>query len=187
MAWEEESIESGAHFEEVGGRTSKIKMIVMALLAIGLLAGAWFGYQWWSNRPKTEDPKPTEEAATATGQEEVDEPEETALGYTVPMEKFTVNVTGGGTSHYLVTTIVLEVTTPELKAKMVDQEDTSLFRIKTRDAILSILRAKSYEEIRDADTSREVATEIRVHLNNKVLKSDPGKVRAVYFQDFVVD
>ncbi len=197
MAWEEESIESGADFEEVGGKTSKLKLIIIVLIVLVLAAGGYFAYQKFFNKPpepeqaaetdqkKAEGGETTVASDGSGGDDPVDEPEEDGgLSFRVNLEKFTINLSGSGTPHYLVCTIVLEVDSEMLKTEMTDVEDPKLYMIKTRDAILQILRAKKYEEIRDSATAREVAKEIKFRLN-KIYSS--GKVRNVYFSEFVVD
>lgn len=198
MAWEEESIASGADFEEVGGRKNKIKMILILLVVVGLGVAGWMfkdkilggGKDEDQDKEKTEKTeaaaKPAAEgeaagtaAAAGTGEEGAP-----AVGFQVKLEKFTVNLSGSTTSHYMVATIVLEVTTAQLHAEYIDPEDKTLAMIKTRDTINELLGSKTVEEARDPAARKELAKEIKFRLN-RFLKS--GQVANVYFNDVLVD
>ncbi len=195
MAWEEESIESGADFEEVGGRKKKIKMILILVVVIGLSAAGWmFKDKILGGGDKAEDKdkkeQPAEAAKPADGTE-ASAPAEpgaegvpAASGFQVKLEKFTVNLASTGSPHYMVTTIVLEVTTQILRDEYVDVEDKTLAMIKTRDTINELLGSKTVEEARDPAARKELAKEIKFRLN-RFLKS--GQVANVYFNDVLVD
>ncbi len=178
MAWEEESIEGGADFEEVGGKKSPLKLIIIILVALGLAAGGYFAYKKFFNKP------PEEEENTETPVEE-EVVEEDVTGFPVSLNKFTINLNDSGSSeHFLVTTISLEVSTQELKLALDDPDDKKLYKIKTRDAILKILREQSYEEIKAPETIKHVSDKIKVRLS-RIFKKD-GEVLNVYFSDLLI-
>ncbi len=180
MAWEEESIEGGADFEEVSGKKSPLKLIIIIVVVILVLGGGYFAYKNFM----TSDPE-TEETAEKKDEEplpEDDEPED-EIGFKVDLEKFTLNLAGSTGSHFLVTSLSLEVTSQELKDDLLDVEDKKLYMIKTRNKILDILRKKTFKEINDPDATRVIAKEILFQLN-KIYKS--GKVRNVYFSEIMV-
>ena len=178
MAWEEESIEGGAEFEEVGGKKSPIKLILIIVGVIAVLAGGFFAYKkFFAADPEEE---PTEENGEKPEEPEV--PPDTP-GFKVNLAKFTLNLAGKGDPHYLVCTIALEVDNEELKNDILDPDDKKLYMIKTRDTILGILRSKTFTEMNDPATAREVTKEIRFKLDRIY---NNGKVRNVYFSEFVV-
>ncbi len=180
MAWEEESIEGGADFEEVSGKKSPVKLIIMIVAVILVLGGGYFAYtKFFASEPETEE---TAEKNADEPVPEDDTPED-EIGFKVDLEKFTLNLAGGTGSHFLVTSLSLEVTTQELKDDILDVEDKKLYMIKTRNKILDILRKKTFKEINDPDATRVIAKEILFQLN-KIYKS--GKVRNVYFSDIMV-
>ncbi len=177
MAWEEESIEGGADFEEMGGKKSPIKLILIVVVVLLVAAGGWFAYKKFMSKPD----KPPEEAAV---KEEpaapTDEP-----GFPVQLEKFTLNLTSAtGGSHVLVTKVTLEVSTLELQTALREADDKKLYMIKTRDTILSILRRRSYKDMSDPDITKEIAKEVQFKLN-PIYKAD-GEVKNVYFSELMV-
>lgn len=182
MAWEEESIESGVDFEEVGGKKSKLKLIIIVVVLLAVLGGAYFAYTKFMAKPDTPEGEDAEAAAAAEAEEPEPEP---VIGHKVDLEKMTINLSGaGGGRHYLVCKLALEVTTPELKTALEDPEDTKLYMAKTVNAILEIMREKTYEEVRDSGSSRELAQEIRFKLSRLYTEGD---VMAVYFSEFLID
>ncbi|CAM2068549.1 Flagellar protein FliL [Sulfidibacter corallicola] len=180
MAWEEESIDTGADFEEVGGKRNPLKLIIMAVAVLALAAGGFFAYKYF-----TKEKPATAEGEEGTGQEaEAPDVPVPATGQKVDLDKFTLNLADKGKPHYLVTTIALEVTTEELKTALDDATDPKLYRVKTRDTILRILRAKTFKEINDPATLKEVSKEIEFKLNR--IYNQDGKVMNVYFTEFMV-
>jgi len=184
MAWEEENISEGVDFERVdGGGGSKKKLIMIALAVILVAAGGFAVYKFLlsgGDEAETEAAEgETPESETAA--EAAPEPE---IGFKVDLDKFTLNLMGkGGDSHFLVATMALEVTTEELKMDLLDPEDKKLYMIKTRDTILEILRQKSYQDVADPASSKEIAKEILYRLNRIYTN---GKARNVFFSEFVV-
>ncbi len=179
MAWEEENIGEGSDFEQVGGGSgSKKKLIMIAVAVVVLLGGGYAAYKFFLSGDD-------EAAQTADGEEAVEEPApEPEIGYKVDLDKFTLNVTGKGDQlHFLVTTLSLEVTTEELKNDLLDPEDKKLYMIKTRDAILDVLRQKTFQEASSPEASKEISKEIVFRLN-RIYAS--GKARGVFFSDFVL-
>ncbi|MDJ0840421.1 MAG: flagellar basal body-associated FliL family protein [Acidobacteriota bacterium] len=184
MAWEEESIESGVDFEEVGGKNSKLKLIIIIVGVLAILAAAYFAYtKFFAGEDEPAEGEEGTAQVDGGGAEEEAPPPDTP-GFPVKLDKFTLNLSGSATPHYLVTTISLEVTTQELKTAIEDPNDQFLYTIKTRDAILEILRGKSYEEVKDPATSVELKKEIKFRLD-RIYRE--GKVKSVYFDQFLID
>jgi len=204
MAWEEESLESGVDFEEVGGKKSKLKLILIVVGVLGLAAAGYFGYQkFMANDDPVENgdgdtaggdnsggDKSGANKAGANGSDQGDADQlgddggnDDTPGFKVDLEKFTINLSGP-TSHYLVVTISLEVSTEALQADLIDMDDKKLYMVKTRSKIQEILRAKTYEEVKESDFTLDAEKEIRNQLR-RIYKT--GKVKAVYFPDILID
>lgn len=180
MAWEEESIDTGADFEEVGGKRNPIKLIIIVVVVLAILAGAWFAYGYFTK----EEPVAEGENGEGTGEqvEEVVEEVMPEAGHKIALDKFTLNLADKGKPHFLVTTLALEVTTEELKTQV--ESDAKLYNTKTRDTILRILRTKTFKEVSDQATMKEVSKEIQHKLNR--IYGEDGKVMNVYFTEFMV-
>ena len=177
MAWEEESIEGGADFEEVGGKKSPIKMIILVVVASLVLGGG--GYFAYSFLVKEETPTEEDSEVLVEEVEPVDE-----TGFKVDLDKFTLNLAGtGSTARFLVAALSLEVSTEELKNDLTQPEDAKLYMVRTRDTILNILRRKTFKEMNDPDISKEIGKEIMFKLN-RIYKN--GEVKNVYFTELLV-
>lgn len=180
MAWEEESIDTGADFEEVGGKRNPIKLILIAVVLLAVVAGGWFAYKHFTKEEVAEGEKP--ESTKGEKVEEVVEEVIPDAGFKVDLEKFTLNLADTGKPHYLVVKISLEVTPETLKTSL--ETDDKLYQTKTRDLILNVLRGKTMKEVNDAATMKEITKEIQHKLNR--IYGDDGKVMNVYYTEFMV-
>ncbi|MDK2855163.1 MAG: flagellar protein FliL [Bacillota bacterium] len=105
-------------------------------------------------------------------------PAQTGMGPTYSLDSFNVNLADQDSRHFLKTTITLELGTPGV-AKELEKRQAQV-----RDIIISILREKTAEELKDGNaTVQKLKDEIKSRLNN-VLSS--GQVTAVYFTEFIV-
>ena len=162
MAWEEESLESGVDFEEVGGKKSKLKLILIVVGVLALAAGGYFAYQkFMANDDPVENGGGNKAGGDKSGGDKSggdgassksngngngnsnsnsngdgdgdlagdDGGDEDTPGFKVELEKFTINLSGP-TSHYLVVTISLEVSTKILQEDLIDQDDKKLYMVK---------------------------------------------------------
>lgn len=179
MAWEEESIDGGADFEEVGGKKNLIKMILLIVVGLTVLGGIGYAVYFFFLQEKPE----TEEAAVEAETAEVVEAPEPETGFKVDLDKFTLNLADKGEPRYLVARVALEVSTEALQTSMTDENDPKLHRLKTRDQILQILRSKTSAEINDPNALREIGKEVQFKLN-RIYKE--GKILNVYFVEFVM-
>lgn len=179
MAWEEESIDGGADFEEVGGKKNMIKMILLIVVGLAVLGGIGYAVYFFFLQEK---PEAEAEGENAEVVEEVAEPEP-ETGFKVDLEKFTLNLADKGEPRYLVARVALEVSTEQMQTDMTDENDPKLYRLKTRDQILQILRSKTSDEINDPNALREIGKEIQFKLN-RIYKD--GKVLNIYFVEFVM-
>jgi len=182
MAWEEESIESGVDFDDGGGKKSFVKIAIIAVVVVALGAAAYFAYTKFLAGDDSEETAAEDGNGDAAADQPAEELPPPEVGFKVDLEKFTLNLSGGD-ARYLVCTIALEVSTEELKL-MLEESENSLQMVKTRDAIIQIMRAKTVEEVRDPAALREIANEIKFKLSRLYAEGD---VMNVYFSEFLID
>ncbi|WP_303850637.1 flagellar basal body-associated FliL family protein [Seleniivibrio woodruffii] len=166
MAEEEKTAEEGA--KKKGG---KLKLIIIAVVALIILGGGGFlAYKLFL--------APKDEAADAehAKKEEVAAPEN-EVGVLYPLETFIVNMADNDGSRYLKVTIQLELDHTEMLKEELDKRVPQL-----RDAILTILSAKTYEEISSAQGKLILKQEILRRLNSLL---PFGQITNVYFTEFV--
>ncbi|AGB40638.1 flagellar basal body-associated protein [Halobacteroides halobius DSM 5150] len=97
------------------------------------------------------------------------------LGPTTKLNQFLVNLSNG--NRFIKINVVFEVSN---KATIKEIKDRNP---QIRDAIISILRTKSYKEITSTRGTRKLRTEIMNDINKLLLK---GKITNVFFTEFVV-
>lgn len=187
MAWEEENIE-GAEFEEVGGTKSRLKLIIIIVAAVLVLGGG--GFVVWKFFLQ-DDAAVAEEVAEASepsedmeAEDDVEDPGAAPeTGFRVDLKEFTINLADEDEDRYMKASIVLEVSTMELRDAMKDEADAKLYMVKSRDLILDILRSKTASDMSDPANIRELRKEISTRLNSVVRE---GKVMEVYITDILV-
>jgi flagellar FliL protein len=108
------------------------------------------------------------------------------IGVLIPISPdIIVNIMSAGGERYLKVSLVLEVDTVKGKEKAtkVVQEEISKRIPQFRDAIISILRVKTKEEIDEKEGKDLIRKEIINTVNNFLIS---GKIKNIYFQDFVI-
>ncbi|MDD5051510.1 MAG: flagellar basal body-associated protein FliL [Sulfuricurvum sp.] len=172
--------------EEEGKKKSSnmLLIIIVAVLVLVLIIGGVVAFLMMGNEDATakegatakkEAPATSEKEASAessAGNEET-----TEVGLMFPLETFTVNLLSESGRRYLKVEMNLEMGGEELSPEL--EEKKPVFR----DIIIRILSSKSLEEISTIKGKEKLKQEI-VHDLNTRLKD--GKVKNVYFTDFVV-
>ncbi len=103
--------------------------------------------------------------------------DETSIGPMVDIREFIVNIISEDERHYVKAALTVELSNEAV------QEEFNLRLPQVRDAILLLVGNKTYEELQDLQGKKQLKAEI-MHKLNAILKS--GKVKAIYFTDFVV-
>jgi flagellar FliL protein len=108
------------------------------------------------------------------------------IGVLIPITPdIIVNIMSAGGERFLKVNLVLEINTvkgKEKAAKAVQEEITGRVP-QLRDAIISILRTKTKEEIDEKEGKDLIRKEIINTVNNFLIS---GKIKNIYFQDFVI-
>ncbi|UCZ55514.1 flagellar basal body-associated FliL family protein [Desulfurispirillum indicum] len=169
MAIEDKEEKESSNSPAKGGGSKKLLIIILILVLVLLLAGAGAYFLLRSPAPA---------AAPGAGADVPGAPTETTeIGTMYPMDTFIVNLADVLGKRYLRVTIQLEMDNPRL-ARELDRRSPQL-----RDAVLTILSSKKYEDISTAQGKLRLRSEI-VSRVNAFLTS--GSIRRVYFTEFVV-
>ena len=147
-----------------GGKTSKV---VVALLVLNLGASGFSTFKLVTAKPA--------EAAHASAAEAPKTLEVT--GPVVALEPFVVNLDEPGTARYLKVTIQIELTNAEAEPAI--EKSKQLIR----DTILSHLSGLHVKDTLGASAKDTLRTELQANVEKVV---GTGKVRRVFFQEFVV-
>jgi len=100
------------------------------------------------------------------------------IGKLIPMETFTVNLAGTRGSKYARINMELEVDGPKV------EEEIDKRKPQIRDIIIILLSSKTYDSVTTKEGKLFLRNEIKDTLNSFLTK---GKVKQVYFTDFVVN
>lgn len=160
MAAKDDQVADGA--QEKGN--GKMKLIIIILASVLVVGGGVAGYFIFAGGHKGKA-----EAKT--------EAEPAGLPSIVTMEPFIVNIYDGQDLRYLRVRVELEVANEEMKA------EAEARKAPLRDAILVLLTTKTMLDIRDQQGKNQLRQEIFTVSNNIL---PPGKLKKVYFTDFVV-
>ncbi len=152
--------------------SNKILIILIGVFLLVVVAmGGGFFMMW--NKMSSMNVVNNEEVENDT---EAEEPVET-MGPTKRLETFIVNLADKGGTRYLRVSMDLEIENEET-GKVVDKRLP-----KIRDAILTILPTKKYEDIGTVEGKSALRNEILTKLNELM---EPEKIKNIYFTEFIV-
>ncbi len=172
---EEENVaeESGEPKKKKGGKLKLIIIILLLLIILGVLGGA--GYMMFLK------PKPEETAENAPAKKSAapkkEKKEGTGIGMLYPLENFIVNMADSGGTRYLRVTLQLELDDTKKFVEALDMRKPQL-----RDAILTVLASKRYEEVSSAQGKLILKQELLRRLNSLITE---GSIVNIYFTEFV--
>lgn len=153
---------------EAGGSKKKLMIIIAA--AVVLLIGAGIGAFFFLNGEDETVLTPEQEQALLERQAK-------EVGPMVDLESFIVNILDQGEVRYLKAAITLEADTPEAAAEI----NQRMPQIK--DAVLLLIGNKTFAELSDLQGRLQLRAELLNRVNSLLLV---GKVKRIYFTDFVV-
>lgn len=157
-----------------GGGKKKLFIIIGAAIVVLLLlgGGAFFFLSKQKHAVETEEKKDPGH--------EVPVPElsqSAAIGPMVDITEFIVNIISDEANHYVKASLTIELTN-----ELVKQEVTQRMP-QIRDAILLLVGNKTYEELQDLQGKKQLKAELTSKINSFL---QAGKVKSIYFTDFVV-
>jgi flagellar FliL protein len=114
-----------------------------------------------------------------------------AIGPMIEIKEFIVNIISEGDRHYVKASLTIElinnpaVVDKDTKATGNDvaKDEASQRMAQIRDSILLLIGNKTYDELQDLQGKKQLKAELASKINS-ILQS--GKVKEIYFTDFVV-
>ena len=128
-------------------------------------------------KPKPADSADAAPAKTTQAAPKKEAKEGGGIGPLYPMENFIVNMADSGGTRYLRVTLQLELDQTKKFPEMLDMRKPQL-----RDAILTVLASKRYEEVSSAQGKLILKQELLRRINSLVTE---GTIVNIYFTEFV--
>ncbi len=154
-----------------GGKKKKLIIIIAAVLLVLLIGGGVAGFLMMKNNKQEEETDPAQEVPVP----EISE--ETEVGPMIEITEFIANIISEDNNHYVKAAMSLELTNEAAK------EEATLRMPQIRDSVLLLIGNKTYDELHDLQGKKQLKAEILSKINGYL---QSGKVRAIYFTDFVV-
>ena len=101
----------------------------------------------------------------------------TEIGPMLNITEFIVNIISEDNNHYVKGAITLELSNEDVK------EEATARMPQIRDTVLLLVGNKTYEELQDLQGKKQLKAELSSKINGFL---QTGKVRSIYFTDFVV-
>ena len=129
-----------------------------------------------------------EQAATSDAASDAEKEDELALEdldtkKVFKVEDLIVNLAGDRARRLLKLTIRLEISSEKLMEALEDA-DNDYYKVKLRDKLITLLSAKTLDDIEQPDSKTRIRREIRDELN--LLFNTSNGIQHVYFTDFMV-
>jgi len=155
-----------------GGSKKKLFIIIGAVVLLLLIGGGVAG--WFFLKP---EPPPPEELEPGLQVPVPNLTQTTEIGPMVNIEEFVVNIISGDSPHYVKASLTVELSNEDVKPEVEQRMP------QVRDAVLLLIGNKTYEELQDLQGKRQLKAELKSKINSFL---QGGKVRAIYFTNFVV-
>lgn len=158
--------------EEGAGKKKKLVIIIAGILILLLIGGgaAWF-FLFKKDTPAPEEVDPGEQVPVPRLSQQAE------IGPMVDIKEFIVNIISADNPHFVRASLTVELTTEEVKIEVEKRMP------QVRDAILLLIGNKTYEELQDLQGKRQLKAEMTSKINSFL---QDGKVKSIYFTDFVV-
>ncbi|MBI5194320.1 MAG: flagellar basal body-associated FliL family protein [Nitrospirae bacterium] len=149
-----------------GGKPGLIKLVIIAVVALMLMGGGFFGYKVFSKK----------EHGPEKGELAKEEKEKHEPGQMIALDPFVINLADEDIK-YLKITINLEVDSEKVK------EEATNRMPQIRDTILMLMTSKTSEDVKDVGGKLKLQDEMVSRINHNL---SVGKVKSVYFTEFVM-
>ncbi len=155
-----------------GGSKKKLFIIIGAVVVVLLIAAGVAGFFLLNKKKAAEE---TKDPGLEVPVPELNQ--NSTIGPMVDISEFIVNIISGEANHYVKAALTIELSNEEVK------EEVNKRMPQIRDSILLLVGNKTYEELQDLQGKKQLKAELTSKING-ILQS--GKVKAIYFTDFVV-
>lgn len=155
-----------------GGSKKKLIIIVAAVVLVLLIGGGVAAFLLLGG-----DKKDAEEQDPGLDVPVPEISQTTEIGPMLNITEFIVNIISEDNNHYVKGAITLELSNEEVK------EEATARMPQIRDSVLLLVGNKTYEELQDLQGKKQLKAELSSKINGFL---QAGKVRAIYFTDFVV-
>lgn len=156
---------------ESGGSKKKLFIIIGAVVLVLLIGGGVAGWFFLKKEPPAEEQDPGQQVPVP------DLTPQAVIGPMVNIDEFIVNIISSDTPHYVKASLTMELSGEEVQPEVEQRMP------QVRDAILLLIGNKTYEELQDLQGKKQLKAELTSRINS-FLQS--GKVKAIYFTNFVV-
>ena len=153
---------------EAGG--SKKKLIIIIAAAVVLLIGIGVGVFMFMGGEEEKEISPEQQQAELAMQAK-------QVGPMVNIDTFIVNIIDDEESRFLKAAITLELSTPDGAAEITERMP------QIKDTILLLVGNKTFSELQDLQGKIQLRAELINRINSVLVR---GKVKRIYFTDFVV-
>lgn len=157
-------------------KDGKGKKKLLLIIGIGVLVlaigGGVAGWYFQKNKPASEDSRNPGDKVPVPQLEQSAE-----IGPMVDIDEFIVNIISGDTAHYVKASLTVELTSENAKTEVEKRMP------QMRDTILMLIGNKTYEELQDLQGKKQLKAELMSNINSFL---QTGKVRSIYFTNFVV-
>lgn len=172
---DEEKLEKKEEKEKVAetgkGKRKLIKFGIIGVAVLLLLGGGFVGWRVFSKKGGNES-EHVKEGPVSKEEEKKDAP-----GHMIALDPFIVNLADTAETKYLKITINLEVENEEISAEVGTRTP------QLRDALLMLLTSKTSGDVKDMAGKLKLQDDMVTRINNFL---QTGKVKAVYFSEFVM-
>jgi len=148
---------------------SKKKLIIIIAAVVVLLIGVGVGVFMFMGGEEEKMSLEQEQAAL--------EKKANQVGPMVNIDTFIVNILDDEESRYLKAAVTLELNSPEAAAEVTERMP------QVKDAILLLVGNKTFSELQDLQGKIQLRAELINRINSVLVN---GKVKRIYFTDFVV-
>jgi flagellar FliL protein len=157
--------------EKKDGRKKKLLIIIAGgVILLLIIAGATFFFL----KP---DPETVEDKDPGLDVPVPVISQSQTIGPMVEIDEFIVNIISEEGNHYVKAALTIELD----KVEVVEETHSRMPQI--RDSILLLVGNKTFEELRDLQGKKQLKAELVSKINSFL---QTGKVKAIYFTDFVV-
>jgi flagellar FliL protein len=162
-----------------GGQKPMLLVIVLVLnmaVMAAVVGIVYTSYKADRAKPKLQDVVQGEKEDEAKGDKKAES--EDVVGKLVPMETFLVNLAGSRGNKLVKINMELEVDNPKV------EDEIDRRKPQIRDIIIILLSSKTYDQVTTRQGKEALRDEVRDTVNTFLVK---GKIKKVYFTDFIVN